>query len=116
MHIPGPLLFRSTREVCEPMPDEDNPDVCSMCHEPFRDGDCVIQVVEDVHPTYDREIVLHTYHNACSDNRETVTHDCPHCGCLFYLSLLRRGEDYQNLAQQLFCPFCATLFDCQMGF
>lgn len=98
------------------MPDEGSPDVCSMCQEPFRDGQTVLQVVEDVHPTYNREIVLRTYHKACCDNRETVTHDCPHCGCLSHLSLLKRGEDYQNLSQQLFCPFCATLFDCQMGF
>jgi len=54
-------------------------------------------------------------HKYCSDNRETVTQDCPRCGCLFHLSLLRRKEDYQNLAQQLFCPFCGAPFDCRMG-
>jgi len=91
-------------------------EVCGLCQEPLADGETVVQVVEDRHPTYDKEIVLHTYHKACCDNRETVTHDCPHCGCWFHLSLLRRGADYQNLAQQLLCPFCGMLFDCDMGF
>jgi hypothetical protein len=95
--------------------EETPPDVCGLCYEPLADGDAVVQVVEDRHPTYDKEIVLHTYHKSCCEPRETVTHDCPHCGCLFHLSLLRRGQDYQNLAQQLFCPFCATRFDCQMA-
>ena len=89
---------------------------CAICSQPFSDGETVVQVVEDKHPTYDKEIVLRSYHKSCCENRETVTHDCPHCTCLFHLSLLRQGEDYQNLALQLFCPFCATLFDCDMGF
>lgn len=75
-----------------------NADVCSLCQEPLADGETVVQIVEDRHSNYDKEIVLHTYHKACCDNRETVTHDCPHCGCLFHLSFLRRGEDYQNPA------------------
>jgi hypothetical protein len=44
-----------------------------------------VQVVEDGYPTYDKEVVLHTYHKSCCANRETVTHDCPHwaacCTC-----------------------------------
>jgi len=89
---------------------------CDLCGDPFADGETVIQVVEDRHPTYDKEIVLHTYHARCCRNREEVREDCPHCGCMYHLSLLRKGEEYQNLSHQLFCPFCATLFDCDMGF
>jgi len=48
-------------------------DVCGLCQEPLAEGETVVQVVEDRHPTYDKEIVLHTYHKACCDNRETVT-------------------------------------------
>ncbi len=98
-------------------PDHEEPegDVCGLCQQPLSDGEAVVQLVEDRYPTYDKEIVLHTYHKSCCDSRETVTHDCPHCGCLFHLTLLRQGEDYQNLSWKLFCPFCATLFDCQMG-
>lgn len=95
---------------------EDDDGACDLCGEPFADGERVIQVVEDKHPTYDKEIVLNTYHARCCQNREEVRHDCPHCGCTFHLALLRRGDEYQNLAHQLFCPFCATLFDCDMGF
>ena len=91
------------------------PGVCPICQQPFADGDAVLQVVEDRYPTYDREIVLQTYHRSCFRVGETVMHDCPHCGCMFHLALIRQGEEYQNLSLQLFCPFCATLFDCQMG-
>ena len=107
-------------------PDHEEPegDVCGLCQKALSDGEAVVQLVEDRYPTYDREIVLHTYHKSCCDSRETVTHDCPHCGCLFHLTLLRQGEDHQNpavrvgeanLSWKLFCPFCGTLFDCQMG-
>ena len=89
--------------------------LCPICREPFVDGDAVLQVVEDRYPTYDREIVLHTYHRSRWGNSETVMHDCSHCGCLFHLALTRQGQEYQNLSLQLFCPFCATLFDCQVG-
>lgn len=89
---------------------------CDLCGEPFADGETVVQVVEDRHPTYDKEVVLHTCHVRCCRNREEVRQDCPHCGCMFHLALLRKGQDYQNLSHQLFCPFCATLFDCDMGF
>ncbi|MCK4374139.1 MAG: hypothetical protein KAX19_02385 [Candidatus Brocadiae bacterium] len=95
--------------------EEVDTDVCRLCQQPLTDGETVVQLVEVRHPTYDREIVLHTYHKSCCDNRETVTHSCPHCGCMFHLALLSQGEEYQNLARQLFCPFCATLFDCDMG-
>ena len=95
---------------------DDDGGACDLCGEPFADGETVIQVVADKHPTYDKEIVLNTYHARCCSNREEVRHDCPHCGCMYHLALLRKGEEYQNLAHQLFCPFCATLFDCDMGF
>jgi hypothetical protein len=39
------------------MCDEDSPSVCSICGKPLRTGQPVIQIVEDVHPSYDREIV-----------------------------------------------------------
>lgn len=94
--------------------EEHDGDVCGLCQQLLADGEAVVQVVEDRHPTYDKEIVLHTYHKSCCDNRYTVTHDCPHCGCLFHLALLRQGEDYQNPSWKLFCPFCQALFDCQM--
>ncbi len=86
-----------------------NGDACELCQEPLADGDTVVQVVEDRHPTYDKEIVLHTYHKTCCNNRETVTHDCPHCGCWFHLALLRKGEGPQS--QRLFCPFCGMATD-----
>ena len=33
-------------------------DVCGLCQEPLADGETVLQIVEDRHPTYDKEIVL----------------------------------------------------------
>ena len=99
------------------MPDDvGDSESCPICQKPFVDGDAVVQVVEDRFPTYDKEIVLHTYHRACFRVGETVMHDCPHCGCMFHLALIRQGEEYQNLSLQLFCPFCATLFGCDIGF
>jgi hypothetical protein len=94
---------------------EDDGGACDLCGERLADGETVVQVVEDRHPTYDREIVLHTYHKSCCQSRQTVAHDCPHCGCMFHLAMVRQGEGYQNPAQQLFCPFCATPFSCSMG-
>ena len=44
------------------------------------------------------------------------TERCNHCRCSFRLILFNKGQDYQNLSWKLFCPFCATLFDSQMGF
>ena len=101
--------------MCEEM-SESRRDVCELCGEPFTDGEIVTQIVQDRYPTYDKEVVLQTYHKSCCESRETVTHDCLHCGCLFHLALLRKREDYQNLSWKLFCPFCATLLDSQMGF
>ncbi len=75
----------------------------------------VVQVVEDRFPTYDREVVLHTYHRACFQVGETVMHDCPRCGCMFHLALIRQGEQYRNHTRRLFCPFCGTPFDCRDG-
>jgi len=86
-----------------------------MCMQPLEEGEIVVQVVEDVHTAYDREVVLHTYHRSCWQNPDVVTHDCPHCGFRFYLALLRQGDDYQNLSRRFFCPFCATSFDCGMA-
>jgi hypothetical protein len=94
---------------------EDDSGACDLCGERLADGETVVQVVEDRHPTYDREIVLHTYHKSCCQNRETVAHDCPHCGCMFHLAMIRQGQEYQNSAQQLLCPFCGTPFGCSMG-
>ncbi len=88
-------------------------DVCGLCQEPLADGEAVVQVVEDRHPTYDKEIVLYTYHKSCCNNRQTVTHDCHHCGCWFHIALLRKETSNQNLAQQLYCPFCGMPFDRQ---
>ncbi|MFW6118819.1 MAG: hypothetical protein ACOC7S_00635 [Planctomycetota bacterium] len=90
-------------------------DVCQLCGAPLDDESEVVQIVRDRHPTYDREIVLHTFHRSCCDSRVTATHDCPHCGCLMYVALLRQGADYQNLARELFCPFCATPFASEVG-
>ena len=91
-------------------------DLCELCHEPLEDGETVLQLVQDRYPTYDREIVLNTFHKQCYDGAEELTHECAHCGCLMRLNLIRKGEAYQNLSHKLFCPFCATLFDSQMGF
>ncbi len=88
---------------------------CDLCGEALTDGDTVVQVVEDRHPTYDREIVLKTYHEHCSQSSETVTHDCPHCGCLFHLALLRKGDNCQNTDRMVACPFCVRLFDCDLA-
>ena len=46
---------------------------------------------------------------------ESQTGRCNHCGCSFRLIMLKKSQDYQNLAGKLFCPFCGTLFDSQMG-
>ena len=62
-----------------------NAEGCGLCQEAFADGDAVVQIVEDRHSNYDKESVLHTYRKSCCGNRETVTQDCPHCGCLFHL-------------------------------
>ena len=90
-------------------------DLCLICQEPLVDGDTVVQVVEDRYPTYDRQIVLHTYHRSCFRVTDAVMHACPRCGCVFHLALIRQGRQYQNLTQRLFCPFCAKPFDCSMG-
>jgi len=84
--------------------------VCGLCRQAFSDGETVVQVVEDRHPNYDKEIVLHTYHKSCCANRETVTHDCPHCGSWYHLALLKKGRSGRDLAQHLFCPLCGTPF------
>jgi hypothetical protein len=91
------------------------PGICPICGKPFVGGDAVVRVVEDRYPAYDREIVLHTYHRACFHAGETVMHDCPACGCMFHLALIRQGEGYRNSAHQLHCPFCGTAFECSMG-
>ena len=88
---------------------------CDLCGEPFQDGETVIQVVEDRHPTYEEEIVLHTYHEPCCRDRSQVSHTCEGCGCMFYVVLLRKGEQFQNLSRQLFCPFCVRLFHCDLA-
>lgn len=49
-------------------------------------------------------------------NEEKVTKLCPNCGCRFRVMFLKKGEDYQNLARELFCPFCATTFGSDIGF
>jgi len=85
-------------------------DVCELCQEPLADGETVVQVVQDRHPTYDKEIVLHTYHKSCCANRETVTHDCRCCGSWYHLALLRKGRSDPDLAHRLFCPLCGTPF------
>ncbi len=91
-------------------------DLCELCYEPLEDGETVLQLVQDRHPTYDREIVLSTFHKECFDGAEELTHECPHCECYMRLTLIRKGKDYQNLSHKLLCPFCAALFDSQMGF
>ncbi len=76
------------------MPDDGvGPGFCPICRKPFQDGDVVVQVVEDRFPDYDREVVLHTYHRVCFHAGETVMHDCPRCGCMFHLALIRQGEE-----------------------
>jgi hypothetical protein len=110
-----PFFYKEDVCMAERPEDAESPETCPICQKPFVDGEAVVQVVEDCFPTFDREIILHTYHRACFNADETVTHECPHCGCMFHLALIRQGDDYQNLSWQLFCPFCATLFDCQMG-
>ncbi len=90
-------------------------DLCELCCEPLEDGDEVVQIVTDRYPTCDREIVLSTFHKSCHDGIEELTHRCSHCGNLTRITLIRKGEQYQNLSWKLFCPFCATLFDSQMG-
>jgi len=67
-------------------------------------------------PPMTREIVLNTFHRHCYEEAEELTHECSHCGCFMRITLIRKGEEYQNLSHKLFCPFCATLFDSQMGF
>ena len=88
---------------------------CAICSQPFSDGETVIQVVQDRHPAYDREIILATCHERCWRGRESLSRRCSHCQCAYRLVLLRAGPDYQNLAGNLFCPFCGTLFDSEMG-
>jgi len=56
-----------------------------MCMQPLEGGEIVVQVVEDMHPAYHREVVLHTYHRSCWQNRETVAHDSPIAGAGFTL-------------------------------
>ena len=88
---------------------------CDLCGEPFQDGETVIQIVEDTHPTYDREAVLHTYHEGCCRNRSQASHTCEHCGCMFYLALLQMGGNCRNTDGMLACPFCVRLFECNLA-
>lgn len=88
---------------------------CELCGQPLQDGETVIQIVRDRHPTYDREIVLQTFDKKCWKAR-TCEQTCGHCGCSFRITLLQRGDDYQNLSRRLLCPFCGTRFDSQVGF
>ena len=88
-------------------------DVCELCQEPLRDGETVVQVVQDRHPTYDRELVLHTYHLSCCRNRQTVTHRCSGCGCWFHLALLKEGM--KRPSSGLLCPFCGRPFSPSEG-
>ncbi len=90
-------------------------DTCPACGKGFSDGETVIQVVQDRHPCYDKEIVLSTYHEQCWNGIESLSERCNHCKCRFRLVLLKKGKEYQNLSWKLFCPFCGTLFDSQMG-
>ena len=99
------------------MPEKNSEEpTCDLCGRALPDDKTVVQVVEDRHPTYDSEIVLSTFHPDCWHGKESATHRCTHCGCRFHLQLLATGEDYQNLSKKLFCPFCGTLFNSQMGF
>lgn len=91
-------------------------DVCAACGKALQPGSEVLQVVRGRHPTYDREVVLSTYHVECWEGRESQFVTCTHCGCTFRLVLVGKGDDYQNLARKLFCPFCGTMFQSQMGF
>jgi hypothetical protein len=55
---------------CTPRQPETDPggidtEACAVCGRPFIDGETVIQVVEDRHPTYDREVVLQACHGPC---------------------------------------------------
>ena len=95
--------------------DDSKHGICGLCQKPFSAGEAVVQVIEDRHPAYDREIVLHTYHKVCCDNRWTLTHECPECGWWFHLSLLRTRAKYENPTGQLFCPFCAAPYEGRIG-
>ncbi len=88
--------------------------ICGICQEPFADGETVVQVVEDRHPTYDKEVVLHTYHKACCDMKEMVSVTCGRCGSWFHLALLRRGRGLPQQSRKLFCPLCGVVTDCEM--
>lgn len=88
---------------------------CELCGQPLEDGEAVVQIVRDRHPTYDREIVLETFHESCH-KKKSVERACGLCGCTSRITLFERGEHYQNLAHQLLCPFCGTLFDTEPGF
>lgn len=88
---------------------------CESCGGRFGDGDTVIQIVQDRHPTYDLDIVLSTFHEKCWKRREQQVVECPHCQCAFRLTLLKKGDDFQNLSGELLCPFCGTLFESRMG-
>ena len=86
-------------------------DACELCQEPLAEGETVVQIVEDRHSTYDREVVLHTYHRRCCRRREIIAHECTACDAFFHLALLRQGESGRNPAQKLFCPFCGMPFE-----
>ena len=48
--------------------------------------------------------------------RTKITAQCENCNCIFELELLKKGEEYQNLVGELFCPFCGTMFKSHIGF
>ena len=96
------------------MPDENHDTGCGLCG--ARLGEArVVQVVEDRHPTYDRELVLETCHRECWNGREEQVHTCTACGCRFRLALIERGAGHQNLSGRLICPFCSEPFASSMG-
>lgn len=98
------------------MAQEDAKDVCDACGTALEPDSKVLQVVQDRFPTYDREVVLATYHPRCWNGRGRQTVECDHCGNRFRLTLLEGCEQYQNLSRELFCPFCGTMFSSEMGF
>lgn len=94
--------------------------ICDLCEKGLGDGSSspspVIQIVEDRHPLYDREVQVETYHKECFEKYSRGI-ECDACGSKFRLIFFERGGGFKTQTWNLHCPFCGAIASamCQLG-